>query len=108
MLRHRRRVVPRRIGGSSPTSKTGSAPTTCLPPLATCAPEHPADPGRCSHHVHRIRLPRKRFGGRIHRRTPNTFATKTFRRHREGHKTTPPRAAASGGVPAPVVTPPVV
>ena len=45
MLRRGRRVAPRRTGGSSPASKTGSAPKTGRRPAATCAPGHRADPG---------------------------------------------------------------
>ena len=46
--RRGRRVVPRRTGGSSPASRTGSAPLTGRRPAATCAPARPADPGRRS------------------------------------------------------------
>ena len=56
--RHRwRRVAPRRTGGSSPASRTGSAPMTGRRPAATCAPARRADPGRRSRR-HRIRQPR--------------------------------------------------
>jgi hypothetical protein len=70
------------------------------------APAHRADRGRCTHPNHRIRLPRKSFGGRIHRRTPNTAAAAPFRRRRGGRKTTRPRGAAFGGVPARAATRP--
>ena len=101
-----RRVVPRRTGGSSPASKTGSAPMTGRRPAATCAPARRADPGRRSRRSHRIRLPRRRFGGRIHRRTPNTAPAAPFPRRRGGRRTTPPRGAACGGVPGRAVTRP--
>ena len=65
MLHHRRRVAPRRTGGSSPASKTGSAPPTGRRPAATCAPARPADRGWRIRLCHRIRRPRRRFLGRI-------------------------------------------
>ena len=68
-------------------------------PAATCAPAHRADRGWRSRRGHRIRLPRRRFGGRIRPRTPNTAPAAPFRRRREGRRTRPPRGAASGGVP---------
>ena len=97
MLRRGRRVVPRRTGGSSPASKTGSAPTSGRPPAATCAPARRADPGWRSHHRNPLR--RRRFRGRIRRRTPNTGPAAPFPRRRAGRRTTPPRGAAFGGVP---------
>ena len=56
--------------------------------LARHLPARPADQGWCTRRYHPIRyhpirLPRTRFGGRIRPRTPNAFATKTFRGHRE-------------------------
>ena len=101
-----RRVAPRRTGGSSPASKTGSAPMTGRRPAATCAPARPADPGRRSRRRHRIRPPRRRFGGRIRRRTPNTVPAATFPHRRAGRRTMPPRGAASGGAPGRAVTRP--
>ena len=101
-----RRVAPRRTGGSSPTSKTGSAPRTGRRPAATCAPARPADQARRSHRGHRIRPPRRRCAGRIRPRTPNTAPTATSRRRRAGRRTTPPRGAACGGVPGRAVTRP--
>ena len=98
--RRGRRVVPRRTGGSSPASKTGSAPKTGRRPAATYAPARPADPARRSRRSHRIRLPRRHFGGRTHPRTPNTAPAATSPRRRGGRRTTPPRGAACGGVPA--------
>ena len=74
----RRRVAPRRTGGSSPASKTGSAPMTGRRRAATCAPARRADRGWRSRRSHRIRPPRRRFGGRIRRRTPNTVASSVF------------------------------
>ena len=59
--RRGRRVVPRRTGGSSPASKTGSAPKTGRRPAATCAPAHRADPGWRSRRGRRILRPRRRF-----------------------------------------------
>ena len=75
-------------------------------PAATCAPAHPADPGWRSRRGRRIRLPRRRFGGRIHRRTPNTVPAASFPRRRAGRRTTPPRGAACGGAPGRAVTRP--
>ena len=51
MLHRGRRVAPRRTGGSSPASKTGSARLTGRRPAATCAPARPADPGWRSRRV---------------------------------------------------------
>ena len=106
--RRLRRVAPRRTGGSSPASKTGSAPMTGRRPAATCAPARRADPGWRSRRRRRIRQPRKHFEGRIRLRTPNTVPAESFQRHRAGRKTTPPRDAVSGGAPIRVVIPPAV
>ncbi len=97
MLRRGRRVVPRRTGGSSPASKTGSAPKTGQRPAATCAPGHRADPGWRSHHRNPLR--RRHFAGRIHRRTPNTDPAAPFPCRRAGRRTTPRRGAGCDGVP---------
>ena len=74
--RQRRRVAPRRTGGSSPASKSGFARLTGEPPAATCAPAHPAYLARQSHRRHRNRPLHKRCRGRTRPRTPNSVANK--------------------------------
>ena len=80
--------------------KPGPPAMTGRRPAATCAPARRADPGWRSRRGRRIRPPRRRFGGRIRRRTPNTAPAASFPRRRGGRRTTPPRGAACGGVPA--------
>ena len=98
--RHWRRVAPRRTGGSSPASKTGSAPTTGQRRAATCAPTRRADRGRRSRRSHRIRYRARALEVEStgEHRTP--LQQRLLPRRRAGHRTTPPRGAASGGVPA--------
>ena len=99
-------VDPRRTDESSPTSKTGSAPTTGRRRAATCAPARRADQGRRSRRSHRVRQPRKHFEDRTRLRTPNTAPAAPSRHRRAGRKTTPPHDAACDAAAGPAASRP--
>ena len=98
------RVVLRRTGGSSPASRIVSGLMTDRRPEATCAPARRVDPGWRTRR--RSPSPLTRLRGRIRLRTPSTLPAAPFRRRRAGRRTTAPRGAVFGGVPARAATRP--